>query len=123
MTKQIYILLIATLGFFLTPTLSYACGKSHTKTEKSCCDKKSSQTEKKDCCKNHSDNEKDNDGCGGKCGHSSCHCPTVCFGCTLPFTSEPKYNVLVVSKKQFFPYSDPYISSGFHSIWLPPKIG
>lgn len=111
------------LGFFLTPTLTYACGKSAEKTEKSCCKNETSKSDKKDCYKSHSQKDKNDDGCGGKCKNPSCHCPTVCFGCTLPFTSEPKYNVLVVSKKQFFPYSDPYISSGFHSIWLPPKIG
>ena len=123
MTRQIYILLIVMLGFFLTPTLTNACGKSHTKTEKSCCNKKTSQTDKKDCCINHTDNNQNNDGCDGKCKNHSCHCPTVCFGCTLPFTSEPKYSILVVSKKQFFPYTNPYPSSGFHSIWQPPKIG
>ncbi len=123
MTKQIYILLIAMFGFFLTPTLTYACGKSHPKTEKSCCDKKTSLTDKKDCCKNKSSyNQKDNDDCEGKCGHSSCHCPSVCFG-FIPSTSEFKYDLLVVAQNQFFLYSDPYISSAFHSIWQPPKIG
>ena len=123
MTKQIYILLIALLGFFLTPTLTYACSKSHTQTEKSCCDKKTSQTDKNNCCKNKSShNQKDNDGCGGKCGHSSCHCPTVSFS-FIPSTPELKYNLLVVAQKQFFFYSDPYFSSGYHSIWQPPKIG
>ena len=115
-------MLIVVLGFFLTPTLTYACGKSHTQTEKSCCDKKTSQTDKNDCCKNkNSHNQKDNDDCGGKCGHSSCHCPTVSFS-FIPSTPELKYNLLVVAQKQFFLYSDPYISSGYHSIWQPPKI-
>lgn len=110
------------LGFFLTPMLTFACGKSHTKTEKSCCDKKTSQTDKKDCCKNKSShNEKDNDDCGGKCGNSSCHCPTISFG-FVPTLSEHKYNVLVVSKRQFFLYTNTYLSSGFHFIWQPPKI-
>jgi len=123
MTRQISIMLIVMLGFFLTPTLTYACGKSHTKTEKSCCDKKTSQTDKKDCCKNKSShNQKDNDNCGGKCGNSSCHCPPISFG-FVPTLSEPKYSVLVVSKRQFFFYTNPYLSSGFHSIWQPPKIG
>lgn len=123
MTRQISIMLIVMLGFFLTPTLTYACGKSHTQTEKSCCDKKTSQTDKKDCCKNKSShNQKDNDNCGGKCGNSSCHCPPISFG-FVPTLSEPKYSVLVVSKRQFFFYTNPYLSSGFHSIWQPPKIG
>lgn len=46
MKIQLHILIIIlTLGFFLSPTLSYACG---TKTEKSCCKKETtSKTEKK----------------------------------------------------------------------------
>lgn len=122
MTKQIYILLIALLGFFLTPTLTYACGKSHTKTEKSCCDKKTSQTDKKDCCKNKSShNQKDNDNCGGKCGNSSCHCPTAPLAIVLPFVTEMKYYNIFLEKVTIA-YTEIYISSGFHSIWLPPKI-
>lgn len=122
MTKQIYILLIALLGFFLTPTLTYACSKSHTQTEKSCCDKKTSQTDKNDCCKNKSShNQKDNDGCEGKCGHSSCHCPTITLTIALPFVSEMKHHIIVLEKLTIG-YTQSYISSGFHSIWQPPKI-
>jgi hypothetical protein len=35
------------LGFFLTPTLTYACGKSAEKTEKSCCKKETSKQKRK----------------------------------------------------------------------------
>ena len=141
MAKRFSIVLVIMLGFFLMPTLSYACGKDHKKNAQShtaathsqttisigskansCCDKKTSQTEKKDCCKNkHSQNNNDNDDCNGKCGNSSCHCPAVAFGFIL-YSSELKYNLAIVPQKQFFLYSDPYISSGYHSIWQPPKI-
>src|SRR5690606_23860396 len=122
MTKQIYILLIALLGFFLTPTLTYAYSKSHTQTEKSCCDKKTSQTDKNDCCKNKSShNQKDNDDCGGKCGHSSCHCPTVSFS-FIPSTSELKYHVVSASQQPYSLYSVPHISRGSHCNLPPPKI-
>lgn len=122
MTRQISIMLIVVLGFFLTPTLTYACGKSHTKTEKSCCDKKTSQTEKKDCCKNHTDNNQNNDGCGGKCKNASCHCPTPPLTIALPFVTEMKYHNIFLEKVTIA-YTETYISSGFRSIWLPPKIG
>ena len=70
MKKQLHIIIIIlTIGFFMSPTSSYACG---TKTEKSCCKKeKTEKTEKKDCCNNNHSKDKGN-GCGGKCGHSNC---------------------------------------------------
>ena len=123
MTKQISILLIVMLGFFLTPTLTYACGKKTEKTEKSCCEKSPSQTgETKECCKkSHSQDEKDDDGCNGQCGNPSCHCPTINISITLPIFSELKHSVFYVEKLNFL-YTETYISSGFHSIWQPPKI-
>lgn len=122
MTRQISILLIVMLGFFLTPTLTYACGKSAEKTEKSCCKNETSKSEKKDCCKSHSQNDKNDDGCGGKCKNPSCHCPTTPPTIALPFVSKEKQNILFI-EKQNIPYTETYISSGFLSIWLPPKIG
>ena len=110
------------LGFFLTPTLTYACGKPAEKTEKACCKKETSQTEKKDCCKSHSQNDKNDDGCGGKCKNPSCHCPTAPLTIALPFVTEMKYHNIFLEKVTIA-YTETYISSGFRSIWLPPKIG
>ena len=108
------------LGFFLTPTLTYACGKKSEKTEKSCCEKGTSQNDTKECCKkSHSQDNKNDNGCGGQCGNPSCHCPTV--NITLPFVSEVKHNLFYVEKLSIY-YTETYISSGFRSIWLPPKI-
>jgi hypothetical protein len=122
MTRQISILLIVMLGFFLTPTLTYACGTSAKKTEKSCCEKGASKADKKDCCKqDHSQKDKNDDGCGGQCGNSSCHCPTLNIAIALPFVSELKHNVFIAQKRSI-PYTETYFSSGFLSIWLPPKI-
>ena len=93
MTKKFHILLIIlTLGFFATPTLTYACGTKSDQTEKSCC--KKSETEKdskKDCCKSHkSKNDKDKNGCDGKCNNSNCSCPTNHCAFTIPFWIETK---------------------------------
>ena len=122
MKKQLHILIIIlTLGFFLSPTLSYACG---TKTEKSCCKKeKTSKTEKKDCCNNKQSKDKDNS-CGGKCGYSNCTSSTS-VNCSLIecYEIEFKNNNLDFSEeKSKFYHSENLISSGFTSIWLPPKI-
>lgn len=122
MTRQISILLIVMLGFFLTPTLTYACGKSVEKTEKSCCKKETSKSDKKDCCKNHSQKDKNDDDCDGKCKNSSCHCPTAPLAIVLPFVTEMKYYNIFLEKVTIA-YTETYISSGFRSIWLPPKIG
>lgn len=121
MTRQISILLIVMLGFFLTPTLTYACGTKAEKTEKSCCKKETSKSDKKDCCKSHSQKDKNDDDCNGKCKNPSCHCPTAPLTIVLPFVTEMKYHNIFLEKVTIA-YTETYISSGFRSIWLPPKI-
>lgn len=127
MTKKFHILLIIlTLGFFATPTLTYACGTKSMKTEKSCCKKiKTNKDNKKDCCKNHkSKNDKDNNGCDGKCNNSNCSCPTTHFALALPFWTETRGKIYFAkSKKSKSDYNETYLSSGFVSIWTPPNIG
>lgn len=121
MKKKLHIyIIILTIGFFLLPNLNYACG---TKVEKECCKKEnSSKTEKKDCCDSKHSKNKDNN-CGGKCGHSNCT--------TLPVTlsilsfNEIHFkndNFVFSNKKQQFFNLKTFISSGFTSIWLIPKI-
>ncbi len=80
-----------------------------------CCKKK------KDCCKNHTDNNQNNDGCGGKCKNASCHCPTAPLAFALTLDAGMK-NHFIVLEKLTIGYTQSYISSGFHSIWQPPKI-
>ena len=121
MTGRLYILPIVLLGLFLTPTLTYACGKPAEKTEKPCCKKETSQTREKDCCKSHSQKDKNDDGCGGKCKNTSCHCPTINITNALPFVPELKHGFFPVEKQSVL-YTESYISSGLRSIWLPPKI-
>lgn len=109
------------LGLFLLPASTYACG---TKSEKSCCKKEaSSKTEKKDCCNNKSTKDKDKN-CDGKCGHSNCTSSTVNFSIISYFEIEFNNNNFVFSfEKAKFHHSKTFISSGFYSIWLIPKIG
>ncbi len=122
MNKRLHMLIIIlTLGYFLLPTMSYACG---TKSEKSCCKKEiSSKTEKKDCCKNKQSKDQDNS-CGGKCGHSNCTASTsVNFSIISFYEIEFNNNNFDFStEKQKFYHSETFISSGFTSVWLPPKI-
>ena len=125
MTKKFHILLIIlTLGFFATPTLTYACGIKSTKTEKSCCKKeKAEKTEKKDCCNGKHSKDKENS-CGGKCGHSNCtSSTTVNFSIISSYEVNFKNNSFDFSwEKAKFYHSKTFVSSGFSSIWLIPKI-
>ncbi len=123
MLKRLHILIIIlTIGFFLLPTLSYSCG---TKTEKKCCKKEIYSTiEKKDCCENINSKDKDNS-CGGKCGHSNCTTSTsINLGIISTYDINFKNNSFDFSiEKLKFNHSKTFISSGFTSIWLIPKIG
>jgi hypothetical protein len=123
MKKRLHIIIIILMiGFFLAPTLSYASG---TKTEKSCCKKETtSKIEKKDCC-NNKHSQEENNSCGGKCGHSNCtSSSTVNFSIVSYYEINFKNNSFDFSiEKSKFHYSKTFISSGFYSIWLIPKIG
>lgn len=105
------------------PTEAFACSKDNSKTEKSCCSKEKSETktEKKSCCDKDDHSEK---GCGGKCGHSNCTSASSANFSVVTFNDfEIKNNIYVVSdQKQSFFHNEVNISSGFHSLWLIPKI-
>lgn len=109
------------IGFFLTPILTYACGKLAEKTEKSYCEKGLSKSDTKDCCKSHSKSDKNDDGCGGMCKNPFCHCPTTPHTVVLPIVAEMKHHYIFFEKVTIV-YTETYTSSGFCSIWLPPKI-
>ena len=118
MNKRFYIILtILTIGFFLMPSEGYAC---ETKTEKSCCKKNQVQvTDKKDCC-----SKKQDKSCNGKCGHSNCTTSTsINFAVISLFEISFKNNIFdLITQKSNFYHSETFISSGFTSVWLPPKI-
>jgi hypothetical protein len=119
--NKFHILVIALFGFLLMPSNSFACG---IKTEKSCCKKvTTSKTEKKDCCNGKHSKDKDNS-CGGKCGHSNCTSSTsVNFSLVSFYEIIFKNNSFDFSaEKSKFYHSETFISSGFTSVWLPPKI-
>jgi len=118
--KKFHIILIVMLGFFLTPSISFACGSG-----KHSCKKEISNTNtpKKACCADHGHSE-NSKGCGGKCGHKSCGCASACVASaallqTIDFSGmvNPSY----FFKANFY-YPKNLISSGFYSVWLIPKI-
>ncbi|MBF4491549.1 hypothetical protein DMB65_10055 [Flavobacterium cheongpyeongense] len=121
--KNFHIIFILLLGFYLMPSHVFACGnkseKHSSKTEMS------SKTEKKDCCESSSESKnKRHNSCGGKCKHSKCICAASCSGFSAFFAVSLKFNRYVFSnEKQKFYSSETFISSGFSSLWLIPKIG
>lgn len=122
MSKKFYILLLVTLGFFMSPSVTLACG---IKAEKSCCKKESSsKTEQKDCCKKEKkSNESSHDGCNGACKSITCGSTAIHLGLTSLYNTELNKQIFSFStEKQNYYYSEIFISSHFRSIWLPPKI-
>lgn len=119
MFRTYFILL--TLGLFLLPNAMVACG---TKSEKKCCSKEiSSETTPKKCCKDKS-SEKEHKGCEGKCGHSTCTSTSVTSIVAVYNDIHFNSNSFDFStEKQLFYDSKTFISAGFSTLWLIPKIG
>jgi hypothetical protein len=90
------------------------------KAEMSCCKEKSTT---KDCCK-EKDSKKKGHSCDNSCVGSSCGCPVAnCASSPMvSFYTESNSLFSFSEKKQNYYYSEIFISSGFRSIWLPPKI-
>ena len=109
------------VGMFFVPTAAFACASTATK---SCCKAESTKkTEKKSCC-DASDSKKETKNCGGKCGHANCtSASSVNFSVITTFDYFfKKFSIDFYSKKSIFYTSKTFISSGFISVWLPPKI-
>lgn len=113
-------IVILTIGFFLLSGMAYACGN---KSEKLCCKKEiTSKSENKDCFKNKHSKGKSKS-CDGKCGHSNCTTSSVTFSIISQNEIQFKNNSSDFSEeKSKFYHSETVISSGFTSVWLPPKI-
>lgn len=124
--KKFHLLLIVLFGFLLMPSNAFACGNlCGNKTEKHSCKKETKyKTQKEDCCDNENPSKsKNHNGCEGKCGHAKCGCTTVTNGFTETIELNFKNNIFDFStEKQKFYNTETFISSGFHSLWLIPKI-
>lgn len=105
------------------PALATAC---EMKSEKPCCNKEiSSNADEKECCKKNNDSkDKSHQGsCDGNCGHSNCTTSSVQFSVAFFEIKFKNLNFNFSEKEQNYFNSETNISSGFHSIWLIPKIG
>jgi len=120
--KNSHFLILLLLGFLLMPSAIFACENNSSKHSSG--KETLPKTEKNDCCKkdNHSKTN-EHEGCGGKCKHSKCSCISTCNSSIS--INELKFNNTVFnfsSKKQEFFNYETFISSGFNSLWLIPKI-
>ncbi|SNB43716.1 conserved exported hypothetical protein [Flavobacterium psychrophilum] len=134
--NKFHISVIIVFGFLLMPNNIFACGSKSDKNscnkeisgskpkEKSCHkDSTTKKDSKKSCCDSNNSEEKDNN-CGGKCGHSNCtSSSSVNFSIISFYEIEFKNNNFdFSSEKSKFYHSETFISSGFYSLWLIPKI-
>lgn len=121
MKKYHILFLMFMLGFFLMPGVSYGC---ETKIEKSCCKKESkARSEQKDCCKKSKESKEEPKNCGGKCGHSNCTASSMQFSLLSGNEIEIKSTFFDFTlKKPDFHHNQTTLSSGFYSVWSPPKI-
>ncbi|MEX0995841.1 MAG: hypothetical protein WDZ45_02185 [Flavobacteriaceae bacterium] len=122
MTRFFYITFFTLVGFIMTPTVTYACSSKSNETEISSNNSNKESLQKNDSCNKEKgqcgEHEKD---CDGKCGNSNCHCPSSSISFTIPFFAQLSQTKIILSKPKFY-YQETYYSSGFTSIWLPPKI-
>ncbi|PKQ46141.1 hypothetical protein [Confluentibacter flavum] len=121
MSRFLYIVCLTLFGFILIPTNSYACGTSREKSERTCTKDKLANSDIQDCCK-QADSSHSEKGCDGICSNAGCHCPSVFSNVTNPlFTKLVQVKFIETTTNLY--YQETYYSSGFLSIWQPPKIG
>lgn len=119
----IYLVLLS-LGLFLIPNPGYACSKTSAETKHASCPGEKADTGQKDHCKPGFCQDENHPGdCKGSCANDSCGCSTSFsfFGLLSPFDIKAKEDFAEV-KKQTFGFAHQPCSSGYFSIWLPPKI-
>lgn len=107
----------------MMPSQSYACSKNSTKTEQSSCSKKKA-LKAQDCCKTKSckKSKEDKGHCSGNCKDKTCtnNAPSPFIAIISHLEINRDYFAEI--KKQKFGFKQIHYSSGYFSIWLPPKI-
>jgi hypothetical protein len=121
--KKIHFILIALLGLFLMPSSVMACG-NHVGVS-SCGMEMTTKTKKKDCCKkeSHSKSKKEK-GCTGKCGMGICSSSSSTIAIAFAEIFEIQNTMFNFNtEKQTIDHTISFLSDGYTSIWLIPKIG
>ncbi|MFT5252266.1 MAG: hypothetical protein ACI87N_001273 [Flavobacteriales bacterium] len=121
--KKIHFILIVLLGLFLMPSQAMACG-NHSGIS-SCGMEMTSKTKMKDCCKkeSHSKSKKEK-GCTGKCGQGICGSSSSYTAINFAEIFQIQQTVFNFNtEKQTIDPTVSFLSDGYASIWLIPKIG
>ncbi len=117
--SQIFILFLMLLVIPTGTVLAFGNPAKKENTEKKSCSKEDGDFQKKSCCNN---DEKDDDGCGGVCDNTFCHCPNSVnipvFFKEFELTTPNNFTILVND----WAYIQHIPKGIYHSIWQPPKI-
>jgi hypothetical protein len=135
MIKLLHILLFS-LGLFFIPNEINGCSaKKETKNCESVSDCKKldskisnfKNSKENNCSEKLTDSKtkskNSHHDCNGHCNHNSCNCASYSFMFNLPQTIDLKIGAINLdSKNNIIFHDENQLSSGFHSIWLPPVI-
>ncbi|MCW2120574.1 hypothetical protein [Flavobacterium sp. 7A] len=125
--KKIHIYIVVLLGIFMMPNSTMACGNKKEPIEQKECTKekmKSHDSKKMDCCASNSKSKSDKKSCDGKCGHSKCSTSSVQTIAFLAFDATIPFNCFDFSvQKLKIDQAVGFLSDGYSSLWLIPKIG
>lgn len=122
MTKQFYIWLLFLWGILLVPVTTYACGTKSHYTEKSCTSNTTATNKsEKECCEKEPTTNREQTGCSDNCKMTSCHYSPA-SGCVMQLWEIALPTAMYSPEKTGNWPSVFHITSGYQSIWLPPKI-
>ena len=123
--SHISLVILFCTGFFLIPNISGACAKKSVKAVYiSCPDKPSKTKDHLSCCKSGTcEKGMSTHNCSEECEHSSCGCTTSTSSLTFhaPVNSDMETHFAEI-EQPIFGFKKASYSSGYLSIWLPPKI-
>lgn len=118
LSKHIALIVVFSFGFLLTKNSCYACSSKTGKSHLSVCSKTNHLSAQQSCQKG-----KHHHDCNHKCKHCSCVCSrSTCSIYLQSLIGIKSKNSLAVLKKEKFDFIQVHYPSGFHTIWLPPKI-
>lgn len=121
-----FILILVIVSSFFLPDRAAACDTGGHDAEMACCETGLHGKQPTDyiSCAIHLPDKaagQHHGPCDGGCSSTGCHCPVTALSLTL--LQGNKHDLPLVNFKSHLPfYTAPGISSGYLSIWRPPKI-
>jgi len=98
-------------------------GVDHQHANASVLQKKKINSEHASCCEQEChENQQHPKDCDGSCGQN-CHCPMQSITLVPSLLNQELLHVFTLNPIRFPAKIDYELSSGYHKIWQPPKIG